>query len=270
MDLKSFFRDPEFSVPVVRRRVADELLDLLLGYATASGSGERTRLWEQPFPSRNACDSAVRRLKKKGLIVCRRERSGMPVIELTDAGRAGLRLAHRAEQMWRAEWNGRWHVLMYDVSEKQRPYRDALRGFLRRMRMGCLQRSVYVSPRDVRPDYEELVRAAGIDAVAFLFECSAVLGRDPKDIVRAAWNFERLQRTQKWYGAVFSRNLTHVLTDELDPETLRTLAREEMSAYLSAMEEDPLLPAALYPAEYRGYEVVELHRTFVKAVGRRL
>ena len=60
----------------------------------------------------------------------------------------------RPEKFWNRKWDGIWYVLAYDVPEPQRSYRESLRRFLQRLRMGGLQGSGWVSPRGsdaVRP-----------------------------------------------------------------------------------------------------------------------
>ena len=42
--------------------------------------------------------------------------------------------------------------------------------------MGCLQKSVWVSPRDIRPEHDDLVKGIRVNFYAYLFEATTVLG----------------------------------------------------------------------------------------------
>ncbi|MBN1270513.1 MAG: hypothetical protein JXB04_13065 [Kiritimatiellae bacterium] len=147
---------------------------------------------------------------------------------------------------------------------------NVLRGFLTRLRMGWLHRSVWVTPRDIRPDYDDLVRGAAVGRYAFLLEAETVLGQSSLEIVENAWDMDRLQQVQHWYHQVFAENLERLRTDDVPEEELVELARDEMSAYLSAMQEDPLLPRALCPPGYRGEAAYKLHKAFAREIARRL
>jgi DNA-binding transcriptional regulator PaaX len=63
-----------------------------------------------------------------------------------------------------------------------------------------------------------------------------------------------------------SDNLNRLKTGRLKPQMLAALAREEMAAYLSVMQDDPLLPMDLWPTGYRGKNVWNLHQRMVRAV----
>ena len=49
-------------------------------------------------------------------------------------------------------------------------YRNVLRQFLKAQRMGCFQKSVWITPTDIRPQYADLKEAAAVEVFACLFE----------------------------------------------------------------------------------------------------
>jgi DNA-binding transcriptional regulator PaaX len=138
------------------------------------------------------------------------------------------------------------------------------------MRMGCLQASVYVSPNDIRPDYDDLVNGVGLDAYAYLFEAQTVLGQKPREIVAGAWDFTRLMRAQNHYCGIAEQNLERLRRNSCATESLLDLARAEGEAYLSVMDPDPLLPRKLWPAGYCGPEVYRLHKELTGEIRCRL
>ena len=192
------------------------------------------------------------------------------MLSLTPQAEAGRPDALRPERFWNQSWNRIWYIIAYDVPESKRIYRNALRGFLRRMRMGRLQGSVWVTPFDIRPEYADLAEAGGVDSYAFLFEARTVLGRDSSAVVHEAWDFDRLGKFHRHYREVFARNLDLLFENNDSHESLLELARAELDAYLSVMQSDPLLPQKLWPQDYLGESVYQLHRRISREIRQRL
>lgn len=263
--IQSYFHDPDICLPVVRRRFGEAFIDLLAWYAQMGVPGG---MWRPSQQERIAHNCATYRLRKAGLVAYRD--GTRRVLELTDLGEHEIARSLKPEKFWKRKWNGIWDVLVYDVPEMERSIRDNLRGFLKRLRMGCLQRSVWVSPDDVRPEYDDLVRTVDIQFVSYLFESRTVLMREASDVVNSAWNWDRIDRIQGRYIRIYEQNLWVVQENKLSGDELCAVAREEVKAYASAMEEDPLLPNQLLPNGYLGTKVHDLHRTFVRNVASRL
>ncbi|MBT3294539.1 MAG: hypothetical protein HN919_19070 [Verrucomicrobia bacterium] len=263
------FHNPDISVTVMRRQVGDLLMDGLFWYGRLMDAQNWHGVWGGAFPSGTACRSAVYRLRKQGLLVG--ELTGrFAQLALTDEGKRRLKRLHQPERMWRREWGGYWYMFMYDVPESSRHYRDVLRGFLKKQRLGCLQKSIYITPNDIRPDFADLREAIEVDQYAYLFESRTVLGLDPMAVVRDAWNWRAINGAHAWFIDKFQKKLIEVEHDLLDTPALQTLAREEMGAYVTVMDGDPLLPEPLLPQEYVGGVVLNLHRSITKAVAGKL
>ncbi len=81
-----WFHHPGFSLPVVRRRVGEELLDLLLMTGEWLATRGRSLTWNRSFPSTLAYDGARRRLCRAGLVAYRRGGGKQPAPRLTAAG----------------------------------------------------------------------------------------------------------------------------------------------------------------------------------------
>lgn len=264
------FHDPDLSWGLFRRRFGDELLHLLAGYTQILLSGGRSLTWKNSYPDRRKYASAVYRLKKEGLLADRGSLHRTPILALTAKGEERLRPEMRPERSWRKRWGGTWYLLMYDVPESERRYRDALRGFLARLRMGQLQKSVWISHRDIRPEYADLLEAAAVGEYACLMEAQALLGMEPWRVAQQAWPFEAIGERQSFYRDYAEETLAALRTRRKPVDHAEALAREEMQAYLEAMRGDPLLPAELHPPMYAGPQVWGLHCELVAEIGRAL
>jgi phenylacetic acid degradation operon negative regulatory protein len=264
------FHHPDISWPVVRRRAGVELMELLELTALFLARGGWAMVNRSCYPNKAAYQNATSRLRKSGLIIQRDDGAATPKLILSDAGRGALPEYFDPEKCWSRKWNGIWYLMMYDIPEVDRKYRNVLRIFLRRMRMGCLQKSVWVTPRDIRPEFDDLAKAAGLDGFAYLFEAKTVLGLPSRQIVDDAWNFDRLLLLHEHYCEVAQKNIFQLERAECSGEELALLSRMAVAAYHSAFIEDPLLPRSLLPKEYLGGEVLRLHRTLFQLIDERL
>ncbi len=259
----SFHRHPGLPFTVIRRRLTAELLDLACVGAEFLLSGGRSALRPSFLTGHTLLDLAARRLAKSGLVVYRRARGKPPVLTVTDQGRACSSNLLWPERFWNRSWDGRWYLLTYDVPEKERGYRCALERFFRNEHMGRLQKSVWISARDIRPLFDDLDLAAAIRDYAVLFEASSVLGQSPRQIAVQAWDFEGLAKQQHAYLAARAEQGN---PDALTPAAALAAARHELFDYLSVMETDPLLPAELLPDDYPGRRVADVFRTRISSL----
>jgi phenylacetic acid degradation operon negative regulatory protein len=264
------FHHPDWCLPVARRRVAAEMLEMLELTAKILMTRGRYLAWGHSYPNRSAYFMAMHRLRKQGLIAYRRQGGREPALYLTAKGEAQLPDVGRPQRFWDRPWRGIWYVLVYDVPESNRSYRNALRGFLRQMRMGYLQGSVWVSARDIRAEFSDLAEAAAAGDYAFLFEARTVLGLRPEVVVRSAWEMEALRKSQQWFCGVCEENLRQLAAGRHSSAALASLSREAMAGYEVVMDKDPLLPRALWPSGYAGEEAYRLHRALQVEVAKRL
>jgi phenylacetic acid degradation operon negative regulatory protein len=254
----------------IRRTASAELLDLLSLLTDVIGTRGWALLWNRSAPTFTSYSMAVYRLQKAGLIARRRNRGQTPFLLLTHEGESRISDILRPERWWNQRWDGYWHVLSYDVPEKNRNYRRALQGFLHRMRMGLLHRSVWISCRDVRPAFLDLKEAASLQDFAVLLEARTVLGQTGRDLAGLAWNFDALQTRQSEYIQACARRTATPLDPNLTPADLMDVMRQEQAAYENAMRSDPLLPRELWPSGYQGPAVVAAFRGRIAALATHL
>lgn len=256
----TFRRQGGVPFSIIRRRLTAELLDLTCLGAEFLASGGRSALRPKFITGNTVLDLAIRRLAKSGLVTYRRTRGKTPLLIVTDHGRSHGSELLWPERSWNRSWDGRWHLLSYDVPEKERGYRCALERFFRRERMGCLQKSVWISARDIRPLFDDLDLAASIRDYAILFEVSPVLGQSPRQIASQAWDFKELARRHKAY-LNHEGSHTNQTTASPTPSAALAAARRELFEYLAVMQADPLLPAELLPDDYAGRRVAAEFRS---------
>ncbi|MDF7807721.1 PaaX family transcriptional regulator C-terminal domain-containing protein [Pontiellaceae bacterium B12219] len=264
------FHHPDWSLPVVKRRLSEEWIDVMKDVGDILLTNGRSLTWNHSYPSRTAFNMAMSRLRKQGLMVQYTDEVHLPRLKLTNEGLNSLPIYHTPHKRWDSKWNGIWYLLIFDVPESERPYRDNLRRFLKKLNMGCLQKSVWITPRDIRPEYDDLDQAANVHAVSYLLESRTVLHRETSEIVESAWNFDRLHELHDRYVRIYRNNLNALRAAQHETTELMELLYQEAEAYIQCMHQDPLLPSTLLPETYQGKQVFALHTRFRKALAEAL
>lgn len=260
------FHHPDICMPVIRRQAGIEILELLEMTSLFLTRGGWALVNRHCYPNRSAFRNAASRLKGEGLVIKRKNDGSTPRLFLTNEGKNMLPDYFSPDRFWNRKWNGIWYMLIYDVPEKDRKYRNALRQFLKRKRMGCLQQSVWVTPQDIRPAFDDLSLAANVNAFAYLFEARTVLGLKGKYVADDAWNFDRLRDLQELYCDITRHNIARLAENDFEADELAALMRISLEAYHGAFIEDPLLPWSLCPDRYLGREVYALHKTMMARI----
>ena len=109
--------------------------------------------YSQLHKSPNACRSAISRLMKKGFIKNRGN-----IYYLTSQGEKKAFLCQLKENQKlnitnkNQIWDKKWRIIFFDIPEKKRRHRDALRTMLRLVGFKEFQKSVWVYPYKV-PDF---------------------------------------------------------------------------------------------------------------------
>lgn len=100
------------------------------------------------FISRQYLHRIVREFREERLVDYREQSGGIINIVITEAGREKT-LAFKIDSMEISKptrWDGKWRLVCFDIPERQRPARDALRHKLRELGFKELQKSTFIFP----------------------------------------------------------------------------------------------------------------------------
>lgn len=184
---------------------------------------------------------------KAAIAHARRQRLLRPAIrgrhatpEITEAGKRRLASLLPIYDEKRV-WDGRMHLVTYDIPELRRPDRDALRDVLRQIGAGLLQDSVWITPYnpvDTLRTFIEERKLTGSVIVSDMGRDGAIGEEDLKQLVVRVWRLDLINdRYQEWLEE-FNRS------GELDQWLL--------TSYLSILRDDPQLPFSLLPKRWKG------------------
>lgn len=199
----------------VRRaeRIADDLLEQC--------NAETIRTW-------------MKRLRAKGWIGQR--------LTVTAEGRRRLdgllpRIA------WHRRWSGKWYLVSFDIPERRRVQRNALRATLQRLRFGKLHASLWISPWDFLGDVQRDAHHHRLDDAVVLATSPRLGTREARALASRVWPVETINAQYE--------------------ELVRAAARHphdaaHMGAFLSILRCDPQLPQQLLPRPWYGFEAYRI------------
>lgn len=129
--------------------------------------------------SKGTLDGTTRRLLRRGLIKFTQGRNGWK-LELTEKGLEFLESISIVEELKKRKnkkWDGKWHLLIFDIPEKNRRVRDDLRQELIKFEFYRLQDSVWVYPHECEDILELLRTKYGVRYDA-LYICAQKIAKD--------------------------------------------------------------------------------------------
>jgi len=190
-----------------------------------------------------------------------------PFIRLSVKGREKIQRDFPISHWQKQRWDKKWRIVIFDIEEKQKRTREALRYKLRELGFGMIQESVWISPYDVIVDFREFIKSVGLGKEVFAMEVSGILAGDIKSLVSKIWSLEKINSDYE--------ELYHKLKKFSDRRQISTkggnevgMKEEEMkkevlelkSEYLGILREDPCLPKELLPEDWLGEKVKRLLR----------
>jgi phenylacetic acid degradation operon negative regulatory protein len=173
-------------------------------------------------------------------------------LRLTEAGRLHALGGRDPESRWQRTWDGVWRLVLFDLPLGQDRARDRLRLYLREQGFGYLQQSVWISPDPVRGQKEVLAGSKADVESLILLDARPSAGETDEEIVAGAWDFPAINDRYARHLEVLASRPRDPLSDQAAAKSFRKWASREREAWLSAVADDPLLPAALLPRDYLG------------------
>lgn len=154
------------------------------------------------------------------------------------------------------KWEGQWLLFSFQIPEKKRRLRNALRDELCLHGFGRLHHNLWISPYDMRSECQKMIKRLQLEPYTMMF-MSAASKDDSRVMAQQAWHLDELaeayQKLQKKFEADYLafKKVRFVDTTQGAVEALARLARinEEM---LEFSAQDPYLPKEILPRNWAG------------------
>ncbi len=115
-------------------------------------------------PSKKTLAETIRRLRLKGMVEYERRADGELILKLSTLGRDFL------EGKKEPEPDQKYRIVIWDIPEAKRTLRDTLRRKLKDWGFVTLQRSVWISQRNVTAQLRKLIADLGIERWVIVIE----------------------------------------------------------------------------------------------------
>lgn len=238
-----------------------DLLDLVEDFtflANRPGLDRLNRYWG--YTEMRAANRALDRLEHQQFL----EKTGQGeqvVYHITTKGKELLRQRRPSVTLRNRKWDGRWRMVVFDFPETARKGRDAFRRLLCQQRMGCLQKSVWITPDPIITAWHKILTETSLTDWVLLFESAELGPVDDIDIARKVWHLDELgERYERFIvkHAALKNRLHGARQSDLSGELGREV-RKESREYSSLLADDPLLPSSLLPWGFAAGRADALH-----------
>lgn len=149
-------------------------------------------------------------------------------------------------------WDGRMHIITYDIPEKQSDDRYELREFLRRIGCGRLQDSVWITPYnpiDTIRSFIEERSLGGTVIVSDMGKDGSIGEEDLRGLIVRIYDLERINKQyEEWFSDMEEQDIDHW----------------SIIRYLSILKLDPQLPFELLPPWWKGDQAYKNVEPFLK------
>ncbi len=177
------------------------------------------------------------------------------------------RMAEAASRIYKLEnpaWNGEWLIVTYTIPEKRKVVRDKIRRELSWTGFGQLASSVWISPRDLRPQLAEIATRSDTAPHLDFFTARYCGPAEQQHLVDKCWDLDAIQRGY----AAFIKGYRGKL-DQRQPLSDECCFYEEVQLiheYRKFLFRDPGLPNELLPGTWRGHEAAYIMREYYQSV----
>ena len=202
---------------------------------------------------RNRLRPQLRQLERARLLERRGSESNQ-TLQLTPRGHLKALGGVDLQARWQRPWDGKWRLLLFDLPLRSHAQRIRLWRWLRAQHFGLLQRSVWVSPDKIAHVSLPLQHLKITPDAVSVIEGGLTFPESDLDLVKSAWDFSAINRRYQIVLDLAAQGVALATGQEADSLKLRQWIATERSAWLSALEIDPLLPQGLLPSEYLGQE----------------
>lgn len=196
------------------------------------------------------------------------ERNGEVYIRITSNGKELIQRDFPMLALQDKPWDGKWRIVMFDVEEVNKKVRERLRGKLKELGFGMLQKSVFISPHDIMKDFIEFAQASGIKDYLYILETHKLIVGDKIEFANKIWKLEELnERYKEIVDEIGEIENSHMIfnsdrTKKSDVEMEKYISniKTVKNKWLKIVIEDPFLPKILLPKPWYGEVAKELVR----------
>ena len=216
--------------------------------------------------SEAAVRQAVSRMSRQGWLTARKQ-GNRAYYAVTERGRRRIEALSPRIYGPVVEWDGRWRMLAYNVSEQQRERRDRLRKELTVIGWAPIASSTWISPSDSLEQVREVAESTDVLGGIDLFESEYRGPLTDRELLEKCWDLEAIAGAYREFIGRYEKRLDAerhgaTLSDE-DAFVERLWLVHDYRKFTYV---DPGLPSTLLPAHWPGTTAAAIFREYYAAI----
>ncbi len=202
-----------------------------------------------PGYKRTTLAQTVWQLTKINAITREVDNKGNTILRLGSQGGKLLDETLPLYKLQRKPWDKKWRLLIFDIAEEFKVFRDGLRNKLKELGFAMWQKSVYVSPHNVTTILIEYLEAQNLDTQAACLETQKVW---PNNNTQFAAEVFKLEEIREEYEEIIleAKELIEQKSNRITHKQAQHKRRMLWEKYLQVLDKDPFLPKELLPANW--------------------
>jgi len=200
--------------------------------------------WTPIGYSRAKYRNLMGRLSREGYVQ-RALIKGQVHYRITGAGKRKLSALYPVLKTGRKKWDGFWRVVMFEIPERKRNDRDALRNYLDKAGYGRLQSSVYLSAYDYDKSLIDFIQVRGLMGQVLMLEAKQKHLGNPRDVAEKVW---QLSKVRQGYENLIDKLGTRFGIKSKSKR--RDFIKRAYQDCLEVVSQDPFLPDELLTKEW--------------------
>lgn len=181
-------------------------------------------------------------------------RNGEVYLSLTRRGQDTAQRLFPYRALQSQKWDGEWLVVIFDIPEKKKRNREALRNKLYELGFGKLQRSVFISPFNVYEDLVEFLENWELSKQALVIESKKLWVENEKEMVERIWKVSRINKAYKELVKEAGEKENDI--------------KEWTDKYFETLLSDPFLPKQLISSDWAASEAGDIFKKLIEQLGR--
>jgi len=192
------------------------------------------------------------------------EKNGEVFIKLTSKGWGNLKETVPILKLIQRPWDGYWRIVIFDIEEKSKKQREALRRKLLSLGFGMWQKSVYITPYKIEGEINEYFQIHGLGSLCFCLVARRSDLGDDRTLAKKLWQLEGLNDEYE----KFILQCQKFLKESDGRKEQKDFAKKLWLWYKELVLKDPHLPKQLLPGSWRAAKAKEIFSKFLLKITR--
>lgn len=204
-------------------------------------SAQTQRLFCNGWYEKSSYGPTISRLLSVGDIE-KIQKNGETYYRLSSKGSERIKENISISKLSNRTWDGNWRLVIFDIEEKYKKTREALRFKLISLGFGMWQESIYITPFDIEQEINQFLITKKIFPWAVCLVARRSDLGDDKELVNKVWNLEKINESYNQ----FANECQKLIEEKNTIDTFKNLWLN----YQKIIFDDPHLPKELLPKDW--------------------